>query len=99
MVGTHRRSEFELLQHVVHGEAVVRSHFTEDGAKRAQLERVVRGNRQVVRATGLRGEPAMGPTLASELVSERPAQGLLQISGGKIARQLHARENTSSSTR
>jgi hypothetical protein len=33
------------------------------------------------------------------LVSERPTQGLLQISGGEIARQLHARENTSSSTR
>lgn len=92
-------SEIKLLQYGIHCDAVMRGYFAENGAERARLERVVRRNGQMMLACGLRGEPTMGATLPSELVSECPSQGFLQIAGRKVARQLHVRAITSSTTR
>ena len=92
-------SKAEVSKQVFHGQAMMSSHLTQNRAERARFERIVRRHGQMMLAAGLRGEPTMRTTLPGELISERPAQGLLQVGGAKIARELHARASTSSNTR
>jgi hypothetical protein len=91
--------ELEFLKYRVHGETLVSLHFTEDRAKRAGFERVMRGNSQVMLTADLCGEPARRTDLPGELAAKRAAQGFFQIGGGQIAWQFHVRVSTSSNTR
>jgi hypothetical protein len=92
-------SEFELPQGIFESQVVMSSRFTENGATRAGLERVVRGDGEMMFATGLRGEPTMRTALSGELLAQHPAQGFLQVGCSQITRQLHARASNSSNPR
>jgi hypothetical protein len=65
---------------------MVSHNFAKDGAQGAGTKRVVIGDRQVMLATGLCGQTTVRAKLPDTLIAESTAQGLFQVSGGKVAR-------------
>lgn len=67
-------------------EAVMIGHIRHDAGERANAERLVPRNREVVLAAPLGGEPQMAPHLPGRLVP-KPGQSCRQVIAGDVTRQ------------